>query len=110
MQKMTSRCRWARLPTIVTADAFFPPVNVNDESRGIRIRVDDREGSNGLALQLVLPIVVGRVYEVADLDVRVAGCDRMVEVTVVTLLRLTQGLDYDGDLLAQAGYELAFAS
>jgi len=95
---------------MVTADSFFIAVNVNDESRGIRIRVNDHDGFNGFALQLVLPIVVGRVYEVADLDVRIAGCDRMVEVTVVTLLRLTQGLDYDGDLLAQAGYELAFAS
>jgi len=30
----------------------------------------------------------------------------MVEVTFGTLLGLTQGLDYDGDLLAQAGHEL----
>jgi len=95
---------------MVTADAFFLPVNVNDERGGIRIRVNDHEGSNGLALQLVLPIVVGRLYVVADLDVRIAGCDPVVEVTFVTLLRLTQGLDYDRDLPAKAGRELAFAS
>ena len=47
------------------------------------------KGSNGLALRLVLPIVVGRVYLVADLDVRIAGCDPVVEITFVTLLRLT---------------------
>jgi len=95
---------------MVTADTFFLPVNVNDKRGGIRVCVDDHEGSNGFALQLVLPIVVGLVYVVADLDVRIAGCDPMVQLTFVTLLRLTQGLDYDGDLLAQAGHELAFAS
>ena len=95
---------------MVTADAFLLAVNVNDKRGGIRIRVNDHERSNGLALQLLLPIVVGRVYIVADLDVRIAGFDPMVELTIVTLLRLTQGLDYDGDLLAQAGLELAFAS
>jgi len=95
---------------MVTADKFLLAVNVNDKRGGIRLCVDDHEGSNGLALQLVLPIVVGRVYVVADLDVRIAGCDPMVEVTFVSLLRLTQGLDNDGDLLAQAGHELAFAS
>jgi len=53
--------------------------------------------------------VVGRVYVVADLDVRIAGCDPMVGIKFVMLLRLTQGFDYDGDLLAQAGHDLAFA-
>jgi len=95
---------------MVTADAFLLDVNVNDKRGGIRVCVDDHEGSNGFSLQLVLPIVVGRVYVVTDLDVRIPGCDPMVEVTFLTLLRLTQGLDYDGDLLAQAGHELAFAS
>jgi len=95
---------------MVTADSFFIAVNVNDKRGGVRVCVNDHDGFNGFALQLVLPIEVGRVYVVADLDVRIAGCDRTVEVTVVTLLRLTQGLDSDGDLLAQAGYELAFAS
>jgi len=95
---------------MVTADAFFLFVNVNDKRGGIRICVNDHEGSNGFVLQLVLPIVVGRVYVVADLVVRIAGCDPMVKVTFVTLLSLTQGRDYDGDLLAQAGHDLAFAS
>jgi len=95
---------------MVTADKVFLPINVNDKRGGIRVRVNDYEGSNGLALQLVLPIVAGRVYVVADVDVRSAGCDPMVEGTLVTLLRLTQGLEYDGDLLAKAGHELAFAS
>jgi len=94
---------------MVTADTFFLTVNVNDKRGGVRICVNDHEGSNGFALHLVLPIVVGRVNVVADLDVRIAGCDPMVEVTLVTLLGLTQGLDYDGDLLAHAGHELAFA-
>jgi len=94
---------------MVTADVFLLAVNVNDKRGGVRVCVNDHEGSDGFALQLVFPVVVGRVYVVADLDVRIAGCDPMVEVTFVTLLRLTQGLDYDGDLLAQAGHELAFA-
>jgi len=95
---------------MVTADAFFLAVNVNYKRGGIRVCVDDHEGSHNFALQLVFPIVVGRVYVVADLDVRIAGCDPIVDVTFVTLLRLTQGLDSAGDLLAQAGHELAFAS
>jgi len=95
---------------MVTADTFFLAFNVNDKRGGVRVCVNDHEGSDSFALQLVVPIVVGRVYVVADLDVRIAGCDPMLEVTFVTLLRLTQGLDYDGDLLAQAGHELAFAS
>ena len=95
---------------MVPADAFFLPLNVNDERGGIRIRVNDHEVSNGLALQLVLPIVVRRVDVVADLDVRIAGCDLVFEVTFVMLLRLTQGLNYDRDLPAKAGHELALAS
>jgi len=95
---------------MVTADEFLLAVNVNDKRGGARVCVNDHEGSDGFALQLVLPIVVGRIYVVADLDVRIAGCDPMVQVTFATLLRLTQGLDYDGHLLAQAGHELAFAS
>jgi len=94
---------------MVTADTFFLPVNVNDKRGGIRVRVNDHKGSNGLALQLVLPISVCPVYVVADLDVRIAGCDPMVEVKFVTLLRLTQGLVDDRDLPAEAGHELAFA-
>jgi len=89
---------------MVTADAFLLPVNVNDKRGGVRVCVDYHEGSNGFALRLVLPVVVGRLYVVADLDVRIAGCDPMVEDTFVTMLRLTQGLDYEGDLLAQAGH------
>jgi len=73
---------------MVTADAFLLPVNVNDKRGGVRIGVNDHEGANGFALQLVSPIVVGRVYVVADLDVRIADCDPMVEVTFVTLLLL----------------------
>jgi len=95
---------------MVTADTFFLAVRVNDKRGGVRVCVDDHEGSNGFALQLVWPFVVGRVYVVGDLDVRIAGCDPMVEVTFATLLRLTQGLNYDGDLLSQAGHELVFAS
>ena len=95
---------------MVTAEMFFLAVSVNDKRGGIRVCVYDHEGSNDFALQLVLPVVVGRVHVLADLDVRIAGCDPMVEVTFVTLLRLTQGLDYDGDLLAQAGHEHPFAS
>ena len=48
---------------MVTADAFFLPFNVNDERGGICIRVNDHEKSNGRALQLVSPIVVGRIDE-----------------------------------------------
>jgi len=60
-------------------------------------------------LQLVLPNVVGRVYVVADLDVRIAGCDPVIEVTFVTLLRLAQGLNDNGDLPAKACHEFGFA-
>jgi len=94
---------------VVTDDALFLPVNVNDERVGIRIRVNNYEGFNGLALQLVLLIVVGRIDVVSDLDVRIASCDPVVKVTFVTLLRLTQGLDNDRDLPAKAGHELSFA-
>jgi len=92
---------------MVTADTFFLAFNVNDKRGGVRVCVN---ASDGFALQIILPIVVGRLYVVANFDVRIAGCDSMVEVTFITLLRLTQGLDYDGDLRAQAGHELAFAS
>jgi len=95
---------------MVIAEAFFFPVNVNDKRGGIRIHINDHEGSNGLALQLVLPMVVGRVCVVADLNVCIASCDPVVEVTFVALLRLTQGLDDDGDLSAKAGHECPFAS
>jgi len=94
---------------MVTADALLLPVNVNDERGGVRIGVNDNEGANGFALQLILPIVVGRVYVVTDLDVRIAGCDPVIEVTFVTLLRLTQGLIDNGDLPAKACHEVAFA-
>jgi len=94
---------------MVTTDAPSLPVNVNDDSGSIRIRVNHHEESNGLALQLVLPIVVGRMYVVANLDVRITGCDPVVKVTFVTLLRLTQGLDCDMDLPAKAGHDFAFA-
>jgi len=46
---------------MVTADTFFLAANVNDKLGGIRVCVDDHEGSNGFALQFVLPIVFGRV-------------------------------------------------
>jgi len=94
---------------MVTADAFLLPVNVNDKRGGVRIGVNDNEGANGFALQLILPIVVGRVYAVADLNVRIASCDPVIEVTFVTLLRLTQGLNDNGDLPAKACHEFAFA-
>jgi len=94
---------------MVTADTFFLPVSVNDKRGGIRVCVDDHEASDGFALQRIFPIVVGRGYVVADIDVRIAGCDPMVEVTFVTLLGLTRGLDYDGDLLAQVGHKHAFS-
>ena len=93
---------------MVTADTFFLPVSVNDKRGGIRVCVDDHEASDGFALQRIFPIVVGRGYVVADIDVRIAGCDPMVEDTFVTLLRLTRGLDCDGDLLAQVGHKHAF--
>jgi len=95
---------------MVTADAFFLPFDVNYKRGSIRVRVNKPEGSNGLALQLILRIVVGRIDVVANLDVRIAGCDPVVEVAFVTLLRLAQGLDYDRDMSAKAGCELAFAS
>ena len=94
---------------MVTADAFLLPVNVNDKRGGVHIGVNDHERSNGFALQLVLQIVVGRVYVVADLDVRIAGCDPVIEVMFVTLLRLTQGLNDNGDPPAKACHEFAFA-
>ena len=65
---------------MVTADTFFLPVSVHDRRGGILSHVNDHEVSNGLGLQLVLPIVVGRVYVVGDLDVRIAGCDPVVKI------------------------------
>jgi len=62
-----------------------------------------------LLCSLFLSTVVGRVYVVADLDVRIAGYDPVIEITFVTLLRLTQGLKNNGDLPAKACHEFAFA-
>jgi len=61
--------------TTSAADTFFLAVSVNDKSGGVRVCVDDHEGSNGFAFHFVLPVVADRVYVVADLDVRIAGCD-----------------------------------
>ena len=38
---------------MVTADAFLLAVNVNDKRGGVRVCVNDHEGSDGFALQLV---------------------------------------------------------
>ena len=93
---------------MVTADALLFSINVYDK-RGV-IGVRDHERANGFALQIILPIVVSRVDVVANLDVRIAGRDLVVEVTLVTLLCVTQGLDYHMDFPAKAGHEIAFAS
>jgi len=93
---------------MVTADALLLSINIDDK-RGV-ICVQDHEGANGFALQLISPIVVSRVDVVANLDIRIAGRHPVVEVTLVTLLRLTQGLDYHRDFPAKAGHEFAFAS
>jgi len=53
---------------MVTADTFFLAVNVNDKRRGVRVCFDDHEGSNGFALQLVFPVVVGRVQGLRNND------------------------------------------
>jgi len=94
---------------MVTADAFLFPVNVDDKRGGVRIGVNDHEGANGFALQHIFPIVVGRVYVVDDLDVRIAGCDPVIEITFVTLMRVTQGLNDNRDLPAKACHKFEFA-
>jgi len=48
---------------MVTADAFLLAVNVHEKRGGARVCVNDHEGSDGFALQLVLPIVVCRIYQ-----------------------------------------------
>jgi len=58
----------------------------------------------------MLPVVFGRVHVVANFDIRVAGRYRVVEVTLVTMWRLTEGLDYYRDLPAKAGKKPAFVS
>jgi len=46
----------------------------------------------------------------SDISMTTPDCDPVIDVTFVTLLRLTQDLNDNGGLLAQAGHELAFAS
>ena len=93
---------------MVTSDALLLSINVNDKRGGISVQ--EHEEANSFALQLIFPIMVSRVDVIATLDVRIAGRHPVVEVTLVTLLRLTQGLDYHRDFPAKAGHEFAFAS
>jgi len=79
---------------MVTTDAFFVSFDVNDEHGCVR--AEYHEGAHGFALQLIAPIVVGRVDIASNLDVRIVVQYLVVEVTFVTLLHLTQGLDYRG--------------
>jgi len=62
---------------IVTAVTFFLADNFNDKREGIRVCLDDLEGSSGFALQLVLPIVIGRVYVAGIVRIWFLGRNRL---------------------------------
>jgi len=89
---------------MVTIDSSLFAVHVYDVGKVIGIEYDDR--ADGPALQLVLWLVISRIDVVIEADTFVTCIHVRVEVTLVALMGLLQGL-YDGrNLLSQLGHEL----
>jgi len=91
------RLVWGRRPwgrgNMVTIDSSLFASHVYDVGR--IICVNDDEWAYGPALQLVLLLVVRRIDVVTDADMFVTCINVRVEVTLIALLRLLQGL-HDG--------------
>jgi len=83
---------------MVTIDSSLFAIHVYDVGRVVCVKYD--EWADGPALQLVLLLVVRRIDVVTDTDMFVSCINVRVEVTLIALLSLLQGL-YDGwDLLS----------
>jgi len=78
---------------MVTIDSSLFAIHVYDVGRVICVKYD--EWADGPALQLVLLLVVRRIDVVTDTDTFVTCINVRVEVALIALLRLLQGL-YDG--------------
>jgi len=78
---------------MVTIDFSLFAIHVYDEGRIICVKYD--EWADGPALQLVLLLVVRRIDVDTDTDTFVTCINGRVEVSVIALLSLLQGL-YDG--------------
>ena len=91
------RLVWSRRPwgrsKLVTIDSSLFANHVYDVGRIICVEQD--KWADGLALQLVLLLVVRRIDVVADTDTFVTCIHVRVEVTLIALMCLLQGL-YDG--------------
>jgi len=89
---------------MVTIDSSLFAIHVYDVGRVICVKYD--EWADGPALQLVLLLVVRRIDVATDADTFVTCINVRVEVTLIALLSLLQGL-YDGwNLLSKIGHEL----
>jgi len=88
---------WGRRPwgrgNMVTIDSSLFAIYVYDVGRVICVKYD--EWADGPALQLALLLVARRVDVVTDADTFVTCINVRVEVTLLALLRLLQGL-HDG--------------
>jgi len=78
---------------MVTIDSSLFAVHVYDVGRIICVK--DAEWADNPALQLVLLLVVRRIDVVTDADTFVTCINVRVDITLIALLRLLQGL-YDG--------------
>jgi len=78
---------------MVTIDSSLFAIHVYDVGRVICVKYDER--ADGPALQRVLLLVVRRIDVVTDADTFVTCINVRVEVSLIALLSLLQGL-YDG--------------
>jgi len=81
---------------MVTIDSSLLAIHAYDVGRVICVKYD--EWADGPALQLVLLLVVRRINVVTDTDTFVTCTNVQVEVTLIALLLLLQGV-YDGWIL-----------
>jgi len=83
---------------MVTIDSSLFAIHVYDEGRIICVNDDDWADSP--ALKLVLLLVVRRIDVVTNADTFVTCINVRVEVTLIALLRLLQGLHDGRNLLS----------
>jgi len=83
---------------MVTIDSSLFVIHVYDVGR--IICVDDDEWADGPALQIVLLLVVRRIDFVTNADTFVTCINVRVEVTLIAMLRLFQGLHEGRNLLS----------
>jgi len=83
---------------VVTIDSSLSAIRVYDVGR--IICVDEDEWADGPALQLVFLLVVLRIDEVTDTDTFVTCINVRVEIMLIVLLSLLQGLCDGWNLLS----------